>query len=211
LDAARELHGAAAYVGDLAAARRWADARALTLLDGSDLALESYIALEGTRDVRHKLEQLHDPTDVLGRVDAAASLLFGRAKNRLSRPAVSDVPGADLPALHEYAGRLGRAVGDTVRRHGVELVEKQHTQSRLASVVTELAIWSAVAARIKSEVAGAGEVGSRRMIDVTGVWLHDTKFRVESHLTNLEKNNDRLRDAVAIRAYADKAYPFDIF
>jgi acyl-CoA dehydrogenase family protein 9 len=211
LDAARELHGAAAYAGDLAAARRWADARALTLLDGSDLALESYIVLEGTRDIRHRLQRLHDPADVFGRVDAAASLLMDRAKNRLRRAVNHNIPGVQIGDLHEYARRLGAAVDDSVQRHGVELVEKQHIQSRLASATAELAAWSAIAARVRTEIATSGEVGSRRMTDVAGVWLHDARFRIESHLSNLEKNNDRARDAVAIRAYSDRGYPIDVF
>jgi acyl-CoA dehydrogenase family protein 9 len=211
LDAARELHGAAAYAGDVAAARRWADARALTLLDGSDLALESYIVLEGTREIRHRFERLHDSGDVIGRVDAAASLLLDRAKNRFRKVATKHIPGAAIPELHAYAARLGVAVDETVRRHGIELVEKQHTQSRLASVTAELATWSALAARIQTEVQTAGNVGSRRMIDVAGVWIHDTKYRIEAHLSNLEENNDKARDAVASRAFADRGYPFDIF
>lgn len=211
LDAARELHGASAYAGDIAIARRWADARALTLLDGSDLALESYIVLEGTREIRHRFQRLHDSADVLGRVDAAASLFIDRAKNRFRKVATESIPGADIPELHAFAARLGVAVDKTVRRHGVELVEKQHTQSRLASVTAELATWSALAARIQSDVRTSGPVGSRRMIDVASVWIHDAKFRIEAHLSSLEDNNDRARDDIATRAFSDRAYPFDIF
>lgn len=211
LDAARELHGAAAYTGDVANTRAWADARALTLLDGSDLALESYIVLEGTREIRHRLQRLQDSADVLSRVDVAASLLVGKARNRFRRAAGKAVPGVEIEKLHEYAGRLGAAVDDAVRRHGTELVERQHVQSRLARVVAELSIWSALAARVKSEVEHAGEVGSRRMVEVAAIWVHDAKHRIESLLSTVEDNNDVARDVVAARAYGDHGYPFDIF
>src|SRR5690606_27052216 len=148
LDAARELHGAAAYAGDVAAARRWADARALTLLDGSDLALESYIVLEGTREVRHRLARLNDSSDVLNRVDAAASLLVDKAKNRWRRVSNKAVPGVGVSDLHEYAARLGEAVNAAIRRYGSEIVERQHAQSRFAQVTAELAMWSALSARV---------------------------------------------------------------
>ncbi len=211
LDAARELHGAAAYAGDVASTRAWADARALTLLDGSDLALESYIVLEGTREIRHRLHRLNDAADVLNRVDAAASLLVDKAKNRWRKVSGKSVPGVQMQALHEYAARLGVAVDDAVRRHGHELVERQHVQSRFARIVAELASWSALSARVQSEVQRSGEVGSRRMVEVAAVWVHDAKHRIEALLSTVEDNNDAARDTVAVRAYGDRSYPFDIF
>lgn len=210
-DAARELHGAAAYAGDVVSTRAWADARALTLLDGSDLALESYIVLEGTRELRHRFQRLSDSTDVLNRVDAATSLLVDKARNHFRRATGKKVPGVEISKLHEYAARLGAAVDDAVRRHGTELVERQHVQSRFARIVAELSTWSALAARVQSEVERAGEVGSRRMVEVAAVWVHDAKYRVEGLLSLVEDNNDLARDAVAARAYGDRGYPFDIF
>lgn len=211
LDAARELHGAAAYAGDVAAARHWADTRALTLLDGSDLALESYIVLEGTREVRHRLSRLDVASDLLNRVDAAASLLVEKGKNRWRKASPQEIPGVSMVELHDFAQRLGSSVEASVRKYGIELVEKQHVQSRLASVAVELATWAALAARVKSEVERMGEVGSRRMIDVASLWVHDARARVQGHFDAMESNVDRERDAVAVRAYLDKAYPFDVF
>jgi acyl-CoA dehydrogenase family protein 9 len=211
LDAARELHGAAAYAGDVESTRAWADARALTLLDGSDLALESYIVLEGTRDLRHRFQRLSDSSDVLNRVDAATSLLVDKARHRFRRVTGKAVPGVEIAKLHEYAARLGAAVDDAVRRHGTELVERQHVQSRFARIVAELSTWSALAARVQSEVERAGEVGSRRMVEVAAVWVHDAKHRIDGLLSMVEDNNDPVRDAVAARAYGDRGYPFDIF
>jgi alkylation response protein AidB-like acyl-CoA dehydrogenase len=211
LDSARELHGAAAYAGNVATSRHWADARALTLLDGSDLALESYIVLEGTREVRHRLARLNDSSDVLNRVDAAASLLVDKAKNRWRRVSNKAVPGVAVPSLHEYAARLGDAVNQAVRRYGSEIVERQHAQSRLAQITAELAMWSALSARVQTEVEQRGEVGARRMVEVASVWVHDAMHRVDTLLSTVEDNNDIARDSVAVRAYGDQAYPFDVF
>lgn len=211
LDAARELYGAAAYAGNVANTRAWADARALTLLDGSDLALESYVVLEGTREGRHRHQRLSDSMDVLSRVDVTASVLLDKARNRLRRAVGKAVPGVEIEKLHEYAKRFGDAVDDAVRRHGSELVERQHVQSRLARIVAELSTWSALAARVESEIVRAGEIGSRRMVDVAAVWVHDAKPRIEGLLSMVEDNNDAQRDVVAARAYGDRGYPFDIF
>lgn len=211
LDAARELHGAAAYAGDVANTRAWADARALTLLDGSDLALESYIALEGTREIRHRFQRLSESSDLLTRVDAATSLLVDKARSRFRRASGKAVPGVEIEKLYEYAARLGAAVDEAVRRHGTELVERQHVQSRFARIVAELSTWSALSARVKSEIEHSGAIGSRRMVEVAAVWVHDAKLRIEALLSMVEDNNDVARDTVAVRAYSDKGYPFDIF
>jgi alkylation response protein AidB-like acyl-CoA dehydrogenase len=211
LDAARELHGAAAYAGDLKAARHWADTRALTLLDGSDLALESYIVLEGTREIRQKMAQLSDPTDVLSRVDAVATHFVDRAKNQIRKVATQRIEGLGMDGLQQYAGRLGRQVEAIVRRHGVELVEQQHTQSRLASATTELATWSALASRVATEVQKSGEVGSRRMIESATVWVNAAKKRIDLDLSALDDNDDAMRDQIAARAYVDLNYPFDVY
>lgn len=211
LDAARELHGAAAYAGDLKAARHWADTRALTLLDGSDLALESYVMLEGTREIRHRMARLSDPSDVLLRVDAAATHFVDRTKNLLRRARGSKIDGLGMESLHAYSERLGQAVEEIIRLHGVEFVEQQHTQSRLASVTTELSSWCALAARVHTEVENAGEIGSRRMIESATVWVNAAKRRIEADLLALSNNDDKIRDQIAVRAYADQNYPFDIF
>jgi hypothetical protein len=211
LDAARELHGAAAYAGDLKAARHWADARALTLLDGSDLALESYIVLEGTREIRQKMARLSESSDILAKVDAVATHLVDRAKNQILKVGAPKIEGLGVDGLQGYAERLGAQVEQIVRRHGVELVEQQHTQSRLASATTELATWSALASRVATEVQISGEVGSRRMIESATVWVNAAKKRIDADLAALDDNDDVIRDQIAVRAYADLNYPFDIY
>ncbi len=211
LDAARELHGAAAFAGNMKAARHWADTRALTLLDGSDLALESYIVLEGTRSIRQRLGRLRAAPDMLSRVDAAASILVDKAKSRLHRGAELTVPGMKLDRLYQFATQLGLAVDQAVRKHGVELVEKQHIQSRLAGITVDLSIWSAMAARLQTELERSGEIGTRRMIDVASIWVNAACHRVRELFDQLDENDDRERDRVAARALADRSYPFDVF
>lgn len=210
LENARELYGAAAFRGPASLARRLADTRALSLLDGSDSALESYIVLEGTRDVRYRLAQLADNTDPLGRIDAAASLTFDKVRARFRRATAAELPGLRLDALHQCTAQLSVHVDAAVRRYGGEIVERQHIQRRLAHIVAELSTWVALAARVQSERERAGETGSRRMTDVASVWVNAAHTRIQHTLQALENNDDRKRDEVAVRAYGDRAYPFEI-
>lgn len=211
LDAARELFGAAAFVGDFAPARRWSDMRALTLLDGSDLALESFVLLEGTREHRRRLASLADPFDPLGRLDALGSEAARQLKSRVRRAMVRDVPGVRTFELEKQVRRFGEVVDENLRRHASEIVERQHVHRRLASIVVELGTWCALASRVETEIVRHGEVGGRRMIDAAEVWVEAARTRLEAQFSALESNDDQLRDRVAHRVLSDGAYPFDIF
>lgn len=211
LETARELYGAAAFGGRASIARRWADTRALTLLDGSDSALESYIVLEGTRDVRHRFLQMLDASDPLARVDAAASFVVDKVGARLRRARAESLPQLRVDRLHQFTAQLSHKLDAAIVKYRGDVVEKQHVHRRLAQLLSELATWVALVARVESEVERAGRVGATRMIEAAAVWVTSAHTRIEQTLTALDHNDDKLRDEVAVRAYGDKAYPFEVF
>lgn len=211
LDAARELHGAAAFAGDSESARRWTDTRALSLLDGSDLALESYITLEGTREIRHRLEALANPREPLMRIEAFRLHAVDKMKSRLSRVLNREVPGVRVHELEKLVAELGEHVTEQLKRQGSDIVEMQHVQRRIATITTDLATWYALCVRVQTEVARHGEVGSRRMVEAAEIWVRAAAERVRVQFKGLAVNDDRVRDRIANRAYADNAYPFDVF
>ncbi len=214
LDAARELHGAAAFVAASGAVRKWADGRALCLLDGSDFALESFVTLEGTRVARQRAERLVEAMqNPLSRLDVFGEIAIDGVRRRIDRLVPGHAPELSRLAagLKARADELGRAVTAQVRRYGRDIVEMQHVQRRLAGAVTDLAIWTALLSRAERERAENGEVGSRRMIDLAEIWTRSADARVARALLELDKNDDLLRDRVATRGYSDGAYPFDVF
>lgn len=214
LDSVWELSGAQAFESDAGALRRWADGRALCLLDGSDFALESYVTLEGTRVPRSRAERLTDAmAHPLASIDVLGEVALDEVRRRLDK---FSLPGD--PQLEELAERLralteqlGDAVRRQLRRYGSEIVEMQHVQRRLASAVTDLAAWLAVLSRAQRERVEHGEAGSRRMTELATAWCHTAEGRITRALRELESNQDELRDRVAMRAYSDAGYPFDVF
>jgi len=210
LDAARELFGAAAFVGSATPARRWMDTRALTLLDGSDLSLESYVVLEGTREIRHRLGALSDNLDPLSRLDAFGSHALAQVRARMRRAFSVEVPGASTQTLAAFVRELGDRVQHEVRTHGPDIVERQHVHRRLAGVLTELSTWEALSSRVAAEVARHGPVGARRMIEAAEIWVASASVRLRAQFDLLERSDDGLRDRIANRVYTDGAYPFDI-
>lgn len=214
LDAARELHGAAAFVASSGAVRKWADGRALCLLDGSDFALESYVTLEGTRVARQRAERLYEAMqNPLSGLDVLGEMAIEGVKKRLERvPAGTDPSLARIAfGLKQRTDELGRAVQTQIRRYGRDIIEMQHVQRRLASAATDLSTWASVYSRAARERADSGEIGSRRMLDLAEIWINMADARVGRALAELEKNDDVVRDRVATRGYTDGAYPFDIF
>lgn len=214
LDAVQELAGAQAFLADAGPLRQWADGRALCLLDGSDAALESYITLEGTRVARHRAERLAEAlAHPLGSVDALGELAIEGVRRRLERLPVSGDPelvrlGARLSSL---AAEVGRGVQRQLRRYGSEIIEMQHVQRRLAVAVTELSAWLAVLARAERDRAEHGETGARRMVELATLWCRAADARISRAVRELDSNDDELRDRVAMRAYTDARYPFDVF
>jgi hypothetical protein len=211
LDAARELHGAAAFAGDTEAAKRWADARALTLLDGSDLALESFIILEGTRQKRRELKQGSGPPRALSALRDLPQRTIKGLSGRLRELAYGARAEVRLKRLTEQAELLSEWVKKELIEHGEELVEMQHTQRRLATVLMELSIWFALAMRVDAEVRRHGATGSQRMIEAAEIWIAAADARITMQFEGLRDNDDLERDRIASRAYADHSYPFDIF
>lgn len=214
LDSVWELAGAQAFESDAGAMRRWADGRALCLLDGSDFALESYLTLEGTRVPRSRAERLTDAVaHPLASIDVLGEVALDGVRRRLDRFSLPGDP--QLEALGErlrgLVEELGGAVRRQLRRYGSEIIEMQHVQRRLAGGVTELAAWLAVLARAHRERAEHGEAGARRMIELATSWCHTAEGRVTRALRDLDSNQDELRDRVAMRAYSDAGYPFDVF
>ncbi|HSC86322.1 MAG TPA: acyl-CoA dehydrogenase family protein, partial [Polyangiaceae bacterium] len=210
LDASRDLFGAAAFGGAAGPARRWTDTRALTLLDGSDSALESYVFLEGSRELRRRAEGAADTLEPWARLDALSGHALARVRARLRRVRSGEaqgVPGQELLAL---VHRLGERVHEEIRQHGRDIVEKQHVHRRLARIVADLATWEALSTRLATELRRHGPVGARRMVEVAEIWIGAATERLEGQFNLLARNDDALRDGIATRAYQDGSYPFDI-
>jgi acyl-CoA dehydrogenase family protein 9 len=69
---------------------------------------------------------------------------------------------------------------------------------------------AACISRTTRAIERRGEEGARREIDLTTVFTGMAQKRLRQHVSDFQKNDDELRKAIAVRAYADRAYPFDI-
>ncbi len=219
LEAARELHGAAAFVAESGVVRKWADGRALCLLDGSDFALESFVALEGTRVVREKRVALvgaleHPLGEPRRTLDALGAYAIERVRKTFGGGGSERFPAplrSMAARLESRAAALGREIEIQIERHGEDLIEMQHVQRRVAIAVTELSTWLCVLSRAATELESHGGSGAGRVVDVSELWSHGAEGRIQRALGELRANDDELRDRIATRGYSDGVYPFDVF
>lgn len=209
LDATRELHGAAAFSGDVTQSRRWADTRALALLDGSDLALESFVVLEATRELRKGGPQVSLPP-LPSPLPEGPKGVVERLWSSRHVPPTEGAPGCRLRSLELLTRELGNQVRHQFTSHGAEFVEHQHAHRRIANAALELAVWLSVLIRVQTEVQRVSTVGAERMIDAANLFTGGAEERVRRQFEHLSRNEDELRDRIARRAYTDGTYPFDI-
>jgi acyl-CoA dehydrogenase family protein 9 len=69
---------------------------------------------------------------------------------------------------------------------------------------------AACVSRATRAIEEKGEEGARRELDLTGIHVSGAERKMGEIVRSFERNDDDLRKAVASRAYADGAYPFDI-
>ena len=93
---------------------------------------------------------------------------------------------------------------------GNNIAEMQYTQKRLADLAIDLFAIAAVVARTSRAIERRGEEGSRREIDLTGVFVTSAKRRMFENVSAMDENDDELRKSIAQRTCTDGGYPLDV-
>lgn len=202
------------YMADYPYERMLRDARINLIFEGTNEILRAFIALSGMAGPGKALVEvakaMREPIKGFGllsdfAVRKARTMLgrerFGRAHPLLSREAV---------IFEDYAGELSAQADNMLRKHGRDIAEMQYAQRRIAEMAMDLYGIAACLARTTRAIERRGEDGARREIDLTTVFTGMAHKRLRQHASDFQKNDDELRKAVALRAYQDGAYPFDM-
>src|SRR6185503_7348 len=112
--------------------------------------------------------------------------------------------------FEEFTNALATATENMLRKHGREIAEMQYAQRRIAEMAMDLYAIAACLSRTTRAIERRGEDGARREIDLTQIFTAAAQKRLKQNVYEFTHNDDELRKAVASRAYADRAYPFDI-
>lgn len=202
------------YMQEYPYERMLRDARINLIFEGTNEILRAFIALSGMAGPGKALAEvakaMREPIKGFGllsdfAVRKARTMLgrerLGRAHPLLSREAV---------IFEDYAGELAAQSDNMLRKHGRDIAEMQFAQARIAAMAMDLYGIAACIARTTRAIERRGEDGARREIDLTTVFTGMAHKRLRQQVADFQKNDDELRKAVAVRAYQDGSYPFDM-
>ena len=135
-----------------------------------------------------------------------ARTVLGRERMTRAHPLLS----REAVIFEEFTAELSAQVEAVLRKHGRDIAEMQYTQRRVAEMAMDLYGIAACISRTTRAIERRGEEGARREIDLTNIFAAAAQSRLAQIVAAVGKNDDELRKGVATRAYADRAYPFDI-
>lgn len=202
------------YMQDYPYERMLRDARINLIFEGTNEILRAFIALSGLAGPGKALADvaraMREPIKGFGLLSdfavRKARTMLGR--ERLSR--VHPLLSREGVIFEEYAGELATESEAILRKHGRDIAEMQFAQRRIADMTMDLYGIAACLARTTRAIERRGEEGARREIDLTTVFTAGAHKRLRQNASDFQKNDDELRKAVAVRAYQDGAYPFDM-
>ena len=202
------------YMADYPYERMLRDARINLIFEGTNEILRCFVALSGMQGPGKALSDvvkaMREPIKGFGLLSdfaiRKARTVLGRERLTRAHPLLS----REAVIFEENTTELAAYVENMLRKHGREIAEMQLTQRRIADIAADLYALAACISRTTRAIERRGEEGARREIDLTSVFATGAQRRLRQNLFDATRNDDELRKAVAGRAYADGAYPFDI-
>jgi acyl-CoA dehydrogenase family member 9 len=202
------------YMEDYPYERMLRDARINMIFEGTNEILRAFVSLSGMqgpgRALADVVKAMREPIKGFGLLSdfavRKARTVLGRERMTRAHPLLS----REAVIFEEYTSELAQHTENVLRKHGREIAEKQYTQKRIAEMAIDLYGIAACISRTTRAIERRGEDGARREIDLTQIFTAAAQKRLRQNVHDFGKNDDELRKAVASRAYADRAYPFDI-
>ena len=190
------------------------DARINLIFEGTNEILRCFVALSGMagpgKALADVVKAMREPIKGFGLLSdfavRKARTVLGRERMTRAHPLLS----REAVIFEEFTAELSAQVEAVLRKHGRDIAEMQYTQKRVAEMAMDLYGIAACISRTTRAIERRGEDGARREIDLTSIFTASAQTRLRQNVHDFTRNDDELRKAVASRAYADRAYPFDI-
>jgi acyl-CoA dehydrogenase family protein 9 len=202
------------YMQDYPYERLLRDARINMIFEGTNEILRCFVALSGMqgpgRALADVVKAMREPIKGFGLLSdfavRKARTVLGRERMTRAHPLLS----REAVIFEEFTGELAAQTEYVLRKHGRDIAEMQYTQKRIAEMSIDLYAIASCLSRTTRAIERRGEDGARREIELTSIFTSAAQVRLRQNVHDFTHNDDELRKAVASRAYADRAYPFDI-
>ena len=202
------------YMQDYPYERLLRDARINLIFEGTNEILRAFVALSGMsgpgRALADVVKAMREPIKGFGLLSdfaiRKARTVLGRERMTRAHPLLS----REAVIFEDFTGELASITEAMLRKHGRDIAEMQYVQKRIAEIAMDLFAVAACLTRTTRAIERRGEEGARREIDMTTIFTNSAHKRLRQHTADFQKNDDELRKALAVRAYADRGYPFDV-
>jgi acyl-CoA dehydrogenase family protein 9 len=202
------------YMQDYPYERMLRDARINLIFEGTNDILRCFVALSGMQGPGKALadvvKAMREPIKGFGLLSdfavRKARSVLGRERLTRAHPLLS----REAVIFEEFTAELASQTEAVLRKHGRDIAEMQYTQKRIADIAVDLYAIACCISRTTRTIERRGEEGARRELDLTSIFTTAAQKRLRQNISDFIQNDDELRKAVASRAYADRAYPFDI-
>ena len=220
-DEALQIAGGNGYMREFPYEKAVRDSRINRIFEGTNEILRLFIALTAMNDVGQQLKELAgvvksgvaDPIKGFGvlsgyakkRASLATGLVGDKRTFTLLTPAVKKA----ATVVEEGTRDVALAADRILRKHGGKVVGKQFATHRLADILIDLYVLSAVLSRVNTAVEDKGEEASAHELAILDIFAGRARRRMRSNLNRIDDNDDELVKMVADQAFQKEGYGWD--
>ena len=220
-DEALQIAGGNGYMREFPYEKAMRDSRINRIFEGTNEILRLFIALSAMNDVGQQLKELAsvvksgvaDPIKGFGVLSGyakkRASLATGLVGDKRSFTRLSPSVKHAAVVVEEATRDVAIAADRILRKHGGKVVGKQFATHRLADILIDLFVLSAVLSRVNSIVEEKGAEGAAQELAILEIFSGRARRRMRSNINRIDDNDDELVKVVADHAFEKEGYSWD--
>ncbi len=220
-DEALQAAGGNGFMCEFPYERILRDSRINRIFEGTNDILRLFIALTAMNDVGKELTALSkslegiflDPIKGFGTISEYARRRvtqetgFGAAKATFTKLDPLLKPHAEI--FEEGTRTLAGAADKILKKHGKNIIGKQFATKRLADIMIDLFVLSAVLSRVDASVKKIGAEAARKELEILEVFAGQVRRRTKSNFNKIDENDDELIKSLANHAFENERYVWD--
>jgi len=220
-DEALQIAGGNGFMREYPYEKAVRDCRINRIFEGTNEILRLFIALSAMNDVGQQLKELAsvvksgvaDPIKGFGVLSGyakkRASLATGLVGDKRSFTRLSPSVKHAAVVVEEATRDVAIAADRILRKHGGKVVGKQFATHRLADILIDLFVLSAVLSRVNSIVEEKGAEGAAQELAILEIFSGRARRRMRSNINRIDDNDDELVKVVADHAFEKEGYSWD--
>jgi alkylation response protein AidB-like acyl-CoA dehydrogenase len=221
-DEALQIAGGNGYSAEFPYEKIMRDNRVNRIFEGTNDILRLFIALTAMNDVGKQLSELKsslegvfgDPIKGFGVMSEYAlkhasmrGFDFGSKRATFTKLHPSIRQHAEI--FEDRTRDLAAACDRILRKHGKNIIGKQFATKRLADIIIDLYVLSAVLSRVNSSIEAKGVEACAKEIEILTVLSGQVNRRVRGNFGKIDNNDDELIKSLAMHAYEHEGYTWD--